>query len=133
MIYSKRVTELQRIYSLNPEDVFFCMLVASGATRQEAYAAIYRPTTNGTGTIASKATALQNSKPGIAQLIEAIQYQRAGAPTKTGSPKEDTANIAEGNKRTEIQNAPGLVLCDGWFITPLVVCCKTMFLNILIQ
>lgn len=98
MIYSKRVTELQRIYSLNPEDVFFCMLVASGATRQEAYAAIYRPTTNGTGTIASKATALQNSKPGIAQLIEAIQYQRAGAPTKTGSPKEDTANIAEGNK-----------------------------------
>lgn len=98
MIYSKRVTELQRIYSLNPEDVFFCMLVASGATRQEAYAAIYRPTTNGTGTIASKATALQNSKPGIAQLIEAIQYQRAGAPTKTGSPKEDTANIAESNK-----------------------------------
>lgn len=98
MTYSKRVTELQRIYSLTPEDVFFCMLVASGATRQEAYAAIYRPTTNGTGTIASKATALQNSKPGIAQLIEAIQYQRAGAPTKTGSPKEDTAQIAEGNK-----------------------------------
>lgn len=98
MIYSKRVTELQRIYSLNPEDVFFCMLVASGATRQEAYAAIYRPTTNGTGTIASKATALQNSKPGVAQLIEAIQYQRAGAPTKTTSPKEDAAKIAESNK-----------------------------------
>ena len=99
MIYSKRVTELQRIYSLNPEDVFFCMLVASGATRPEAYAAIYRPTTNGAGTIASKATALQNNKPGIPQLIEAIQYQRAGAATtKTGSPKEDTAQIAEGNK-----------------------------------
>lgn len=100
MTYSKRVTELQRIYSLTPEDVFFCMLVASGATRQEAYAAIYRPTTNGTGTIASKANALQKNKPGISQLIEAIQYQRSGGttPTKTGSPKEDTAQIAEGNK-----------------------------------
>ena len=99
MTYSKRVTELQRIYSLTPEDVFFCMLVASGATRQEAYAAIYRPTTNGTGTIASKANALQKNKPGISQLIEAIQYQRAGGTTtKTGSPKEDTAQIAEGNK-----------------------------------
>lgn len=76
------------------------MLVASGTTRQEAYAAIYRPTTNGTGTIASKANALQKNKPGISQLIEAIQYQRSGGttPTKTGSPKEDTAQIAEGNK-----------------------------------
>lgn len=99
MTYSKRVTELQRIYSLTPEDVFFCMLVASGATRQEAYAAIYRPTTNGTGTIASKAATLQKNKPGISQLIEAIQYQRSGATaTKTGSPKEDAANIAESNK-----------------------------------
>lgn len=76
------------------------MLVASGATRQEAYAAIYRPTTNGTGTIASKANALQKNKPGILQLIEAIQYQRSGAdtPTKTTSPKEDAAKIAESNK-----------------------------------
>lgn len=99
MTYSKRVTELQRIYSLTPEDVFFCMLVASGTTRQEAYAAIYRPTTNGTGTIASKAATLQKNKPGISQLIEAIQYQRSGATTtKTGSPKEDAANIAESNK-----------------------------------
>lgn len=99
MTYSKRVTELQRIYSLTPEDVFFCMLVASGATRQEAYAAIYRPTTNGSGTIASKATALQKNKPGISQLIEAIQYQRGNDnATKTTSPKEDTAKIVEGNK-----------------------------------
>lgn len=99
MTYSKRVTELQRIYSLTPEDVFFCMLVASGATRQEAYAAIYRPTTNGSGTIASKATSLQKNKPGISQLIEAIQYQRTGTDaTKTTSPKEDAAKIAEGNK-----------------------------------
>ena len=99
MTYSKRVTELQRIYSLTPEDVFFCMLVASGTTRQETYAAIYRPTTNGTGTIASKAATLQKNKPGISQLIEAIQYQRSGATaTKTGSPKEDAANIAESNK-----------------------------------
>lgn len=98
MTYSKRVTELQRIYSLTPEDVFFCMLVASGATRQEAYAAIYRPTTNGSGTIASKATSLQKNKPGISQLIEAIQYQRTGTATKTTSPKEDAAKIAEFKK-----------------------------------
>lgn len=100
MTYSKRVTELQRIYSLAPEDVFFCMLVASGATRQEAYAAIYRPTTNGSGTISSKATSLQKIKPGISQLIEAIQYQRGtgNTPTKTTSPQKDTAKIAESNK-----------------------------------
>lgn len=99
MIYSKRIAELQRIYSLTPEDVFFCMLVASGATRQEAYAAIFRPATIGSGTIASKANTLQKSKPGILQLIEAIQFQRTGATaTKSNSPKEDTARITEASK-----------------------------------
>ena len=102
MIYSKRVTELQRIYSLAPEDVFFCMLIASGATRQEAYATIYRPTTIGSGTIASKANGLQKSKPGILQLIEAIQFQRSGSttPTKTKSAKNDVAAIVD-NKRVD--------------------------------
>lgn len=100
MIYSKRITELQRIYSLTPEDVFFCMLVASGATKQEAYAVIFRPTTIGSGTIASKATSLQSKKPGISQLIEAIQYQRteSAIPTKSKSAKKDVARIAENNK-----------------------------------
>jgi len=43
MVYSKRVTDLQQIYQLTPDDVFFCMLVASGASRGEAYATIFRP------------------------------------------------------------------------------------------
>ena len=41
MVYSKRVTDLQQIYQLTPDDVFFCMLVASGASRGEAYATIF--------------------------------------------------------------------------------------------
>ena len=99
MIYSKRIAELQRIYSLAPEDVFFCVLVAPGATRREAYAAKFRPTTNGIATIDSKASSLVRSKPGIAQLIEAIQYQRVGGSgTKTNSKKKDVESIAENGK-----------------------------------
>ena len=65
MVYSKRVTDLQQIYQLTPDDVFFCMLVASGASRGEAYATIFRPRSTKIETAQRGAAQLAKDKPGI--------------------------------------------------------------------
>lgn len=90
MEYSKRVQELQQIYTLTPEAVFYCMLVAAGATRPEAVAVVYRPTDARPSTLAKKATKLAKENPGINKLIEALTNTaglldpttQAQAPTK---------------------------------------------------
>ena len=69
MVYSKRVTDLQQIYQLTPDDVFFCMLVASGASRGEAYATIFRPRSTKIETAQRGAAQLAKDKPGINKLI----------------------------------------------------------------
>ena len=74
MVYSKRVTDLQQIYQLTPDDVFFCMLVASGASRGEAYATIFRPQ-------------LAKDKPGINKLIRSFEDNRAAFLPDNDSPK----------------------------------------------
>ena len=68
MVYSKRVTDLQQIYQLTPDDVFFCMLVASGASRGEAYATIFRPRSTKIETAQRGAAQLAKDKPGINKL-----------------------------------------------------------------
>ena len=65
MVYSKRVTDLQQIYQLTPDDVFFCMLVESGASRGEA-----------SGTI-----------PAINKLIRSFEDNRAALLPDNDSPK----------------------------------------------
>ena len=72
MVYSKRVTDLQQIYQLNPDDVFFCMLVASGASRGEAYATIFRPRSTKIETAQRGAAQLAKDKPGINKLIRSF-------------------------------------------------------------
>lgn len=72
MIYSKRVQELQTIYSLTPQCVLFAMLAAAGASRPEAYAAIFRPQLTSPASLAGAASRLANEHPGINKLIEAL-------------------------------------------------------------
>jgi hypothetical protein len=77
MVYSKRVTDLQQIYQLTPDDVFFCMLVASGASRGEAYAIIFRPRSTKIETAQRGAAQLAKDKPGINKLIKSFEDNRA--------------------------------------------------------
>ena len=76
MVYSKRVTDLQQIYQLTPDDVFFCMLVASGASRGEAYATIFRPRSTKIETAQRGAAQLAKDKPGINKLIRSFEKSK---------------------------------------------------------
>ena len=87
MVYSKRVTDLQQIYQLTPDDVFFCMLVASGASRGEAYATIFRPRSTKIETAQRGAAQLAKDKPGINKLIRSFEDNRAAFLPDNASPK----------------------------------------------
>lgn len=88
MVYSKRVTDLQQIYQLTPDDVFFCMLVASGASRGEAYATIFRPRSTKIETAQRGAAQLAKDKPGINKLIRSFEDNRAAFLPDNDSPKK---------------------------------------------
>lgn len=89
MVYSKRVTDLQQIYQLTPDDVFFCMLVASGASRGEAYATIFRPRSTKIETAQRGAAQLAKDKPGINKLIRSFEDNRAAFLPDNDSPKKE--------------------------------------------
>ena len=90
MVYSKRVTDLQQIYQLTPDDVFFCMLVASGASRGEAYATIFRPRSTKIETAQRGAAQLAKDKPGINKLIRSFEDNRAAfLPENCRSPANE--------------------------------------------
>ena len=84
MVYSKRVTDLQQIYQLTPDDVFFCMLVASGASRGEAYATIFRP----------RSTKIEEEKAG-----NVVQYRDKDADL---SGLEQTLPYLRGKDRADV-------------------------------
>lgn len=96
MVYSKRVTDLQQIYQLNPDDVFFCMLVASGASRGEAYATIFRPRSTKIETAQRGAAQLAKDKPGINKLIRSFEDNRAAF-----LPDNDSTKSKKKKKNTE--------------------------------
>ncbi|UBU95437.1 MAG: hypothetical protein [Bacteroides phage LoVEphage] len=87
MVYSKRVTDLQQIYQLTPDEVFFCMLVASGASRGEAYATIFRPRSTKIETAQRGAAQIAKDKPGINKLIRSFEDYRADFRPDNDSPK----------------------------------------------
>lgn len=87
MVYSKRVTDLQQIYQLTPDEVFFCMLVASGASRGEAYATIFRPRSTKIETAQRGAAQLAKDKPGINKLIRSFEDNRDAFLPDNDSPK----------------------------------------------
>ena len=92
MVYSKRVTDLQQIYQLNPEEVFFCMLVASGASRGEAYATIFRPRSTKIETAQRGAAQLAKDKPGINKLIRSFDNRAAFLPDNSPKSKKKKKN-----------------------------------------
>lgn len=98
MVYSKRVTDLQQIYQLTPDDVFFCMLVASGASRGEAYATIFRPRSTKIETAQRGAAQLAKDKPGINKLIRSFEDNRTAF-----LPDNDSTKSKKKKKNTETE------------------------------
>lgn len=100
MQFSKRVSELARRHGVEQKDVLFAMLITSGASTAEAYAAIYRPTTSTSAALATKASNYIGQRPGIKRLIQSLDDERVSAvetdsnTRRRGRPrKEDTTNV----------------------------------------
>lgn len=110
MVYSKRVTDLQQIYQLTPDDVFFCMLVASGASRGEAYATIFRPRSTKIETAQRGAAQLAKDKPGINKLIRSFEDNRAAFLPDNDSPKTRRKRKTQKQKR---KKKPGMLYNIG--------------------
>ena len=98
MVYSKRVTDLQQIYQLTPDEVFFCMLVASGASRGEAYATIFRPRSTKIETAQRGAAQLAKDKPGINKLIRSFEDNRDAF-----IPDNERTKSKKKKKKTELE------------------------------
>ena len=94
MQFSKRVSELSRLYSIDPKDVLFAMLATSGATAAESFAVIYRPTSTTNNSLSAKASQYIGQRPGLRKLIDELNAQQADSPDqptkRRGRPRKDT-------------------------------------------
>lgn len=96
MQFSKRVSELSRLYGLEPKDVLFAILsTAHGVSSVEAFAAIYKPTATTNNSIATKASYHIGQRPGLRKLIDELHTQQADSPNqpaakRRGRPRKDT-------------------------------------------
>lgn len=96
MQFSKRVSELSRLYGIEPKDVLFAMLATSGASTAEAFAAIYRPTCSTQNALQSRASNFIGQKPGLRKLIDELTAEQSDDPDKPtakrrGRPRKDAA------------------------------------------
>lgn len=96
MQFSKRVSELSRLYAIDPKDVLFAMLATSGASTAEAFAVIYRPTCSTQNALQSRASNFIGQKPGLRKLIDELTAEQSDDPDKPtakrrGRPRKDAA------------------------------------------
>ncbi len=94
MQFSKRVSELSRLYGIDPKDVLFAMLATSGASTAEAFAVIYRPAVSTSAALATKASNYIGQKPGLRKLIEELNTSddpNQPATKRRGRPRKATA------------------------------------------
>lgn len=117
MQFSKNVTQLARLYGVDPKDVLFAMLATSGASCAEAFAVIYRPTVSTSAALATKASNFIGQRPGLKRLIKELDSQHASitdtanAPKKKrGRPRKD--NNTDGNSNNKGEDLPQLDYTD---------------------
>ena len=72
MQFSKKVTELSRLYNIDPKDVLFAMLSTAGASTAEAFAVIFRPAATTNAALSSKASQYIGQRPGLRKLIDEL-------------------------------------------------------------
>lgn len=94
MQFSKRVSELSRLYGIQEKDVLFAILSTSpGVSTVEAFATIYRPTSTTNSSISAKASYHIGQRPGLRKLIDELNAQQANpeepAAKRRGRPRKD--------------------------------------------
>lgn len=70
MQYSKYICDLRRIYGLEPKDVFFALLVASGAQSYEAYTAVIKASSASPQSLKSTSAQYIDQRPSLRKLIQ---------------------------------------------------------------
>ena len=94
MQFSKRVSELSRLYGIDPKDVLFAMLATSGASTAEAFAVIFRPTATTNNAISTRASQYIGQRPGLRKLIDELNAQQSDnleqPVPRRGRPRKDT-------------------------------------------
>lgn len=96
MQFSKRVSELSRLYGIDPKDVLFAMLATSGASTAESFAIIFRPACSTQNALQSRASNYIGQRPGLRKLIDELTAQQADDPDqptakRRGRPRKDAA------------------------------------------
>lgn len=93
MQFSKRVSELSRLYGIDPKDVLFAMLATSGASTAEAFAVIIRTTATTNSAISTRASQYIGQRPGLRKLIDELNAQQSDNPEqptpRRGRPRKD--------------------------------------------
>ena len=118
MQFSKNVTQLARLFGVDPKDVLFAMLATSGASSAEAFAVIYRPTVSTSAALATKASNYIGQRPGLKRLIKELDSQHASttdnepspAARRRGRPRKD--NNTDGNSNNKGEDLPQLDYTD---------------------
>ena len=91
MKFSKRTSQLAKLYNLEPKDVLFALLVNAGATAAESYAVIYRPPTTNDNQIAVRASNYISQRPNLRKLMDELAADPDNpdtTPTKRGRPRK---------------------------------------------
>lgn len=96
MQFSKRVSELSRLYGIDPKDVLFAMLATSGASTAEAFAVIYRPAVSTSAALATKASNYIGQKPGLRKLIDELNTQSSDDPNQPAAKRRGRPRKATG-------------------------------------
>lgn len=111
MQFSKRVSDLSRLYGIEPKEVLFAMLATSGASTAEAFAAIFRPTATTNNAISTRASQYIGQRPGLRKLIDDLNAEQSDNPEqptpKRGRPRKDAPTDS-----TPAQDTPRLDYTD---------------------
>lgn len=96
MQFSKRVSELSRLYGIDPKDVLFAMLATSGASTAESFAIIFRPACSTQNALQSRASNYIGQRPGLRKLFDELNAQQSDSPDqptarRRGRPRKDAA------------------------------------------
>ena len=94
MQFSKRVSELSRLYGIEPKDVLFAMLATCpGVSTVEAFAVIYKPTSTTNNAISTRASQYIGQRPGLRKLIDELNAEQSDNPEqptpRRGRPRKD--------------------------------------------
>ncbi len=95
MQFSKKVSELSRLYNIDPKDVLFAMLTTAGASVAESFAVIFRPAATTNASLSSKASKYIGQRPALRKLMDELgkDPDNADQPAaKRGRPRAKAAD-----------------------------------------